>query len=70
MHACEACDADSACEGSVCVNGAWLHCVVDCWAVSDMAGCGGWAWIWLLVELCRDKSTFIYNRLKTISICN
>lgn len=67
-HVCEtcACDADSACEGSVC--GAWLRCAVGCWAVSDMAGCGGWAWIWLLAELGRDKSTFIYNRLWTISI--
>ena len=42
---CEACayDVDSACEGSACVHGAWLHCVVGCWAVSDTAGCGGWA---------------------------
>lgn len=55
-----ACGADS-----VCVSGAWLRCVVGCWAVSDMAGCGGWAWIWLLVVLVKDKMTFIYNRLKT-----
>lgn len=55
---CEACacDVDSACEESVCVRGAWLHCAVGCWAVSDMAGCGGPVWIWLLAELRRDKS--------------
>lgn len=57
------CDSDSACEGSVCVRGSWLHCVSGCWAVTDMAGCGGWAWIWLPVELGINKSISINSRL-------
>lgn len=52
-----ACDADSVCEATACVHGAWLRCAVGCWAVSDMAGCGAGAWIWLLAELEGGKST-------------
>lgn len=67
---CEACacGADSACEGSAYGRGAWLRCAVGCWAVSDMAGCGGRAWIWLLVVLRRDKRTVILYLLRIVFI--
>lgn len=46
-----ACGADSVCEGSECVRGAWLRCAVGCWVASDTAGWDGGASIWLLVGL-------------------
>lgn len=48
-------DVDSACGGSVCVHDVWFRCAFGCRAESDMAGCGRWVWIWLLVELGKKK---------------
>lgn len=44
----------------MCVSAAWFRFVDGCRAASDKAG---WAWIWLLVELGRDKMILIYNKL-------
>lgn len=60
-----ACDSDSVREGSACARrGSWPRRVSGCWAVTGMAGRGGWASIWLPVELRINKSISIKSGLE------